>query len=257
VAVSDTGFWFTARPVEDGGRIVGLADPRLAPILDGDGKPVAGKLNSDAEGLRTQSRDGRLEALVSFERKHSLRRFVARPDLAHANGRPVRLPKSVTNLTRNAGLEALAVAPAGSAFAGAMLMIAERSLDRDGNHRGRILGGPRAGTFALMRSDDFDVTDAAFLAGGHLLVLERRFSLLGGPAIRVRRVDGRILVEADIRHQIDNMEGMALRPGAAGETRMLLISDDNKSPIQRTILLEFALPADAVPTPRMRADAGP
>lgn len=267
VAVSDTGLWFTARPVEDGGRIVGLADPRLAPILDGDGKPLAGKLNSDAEGLRIQARGGGFEALVSFERKHGLRRFVARPDLAHASGRPVRLPKSVTNLTRNAGLEALAVAPAGSAFAGATLMIAERSLGRDGNHRGWILGGPRAGTFALVRSDDFDVTDAAFLADGDLLVLERRYSLLAGPAVRIRRVaaadllpdttvDGRILVEADIRYQIDNMEGMALRPGATGETRILLISDDNKSPIQRTILLEFALPADAVPMPRMRADAG-
>lgn len=268
VAVSDTGLWFTARPVEDGGRIVGLADPRLAPILDGNGKPVAGKLNSDAEGLRIQTHDGHLEALVSFERKHALRRFVARPDLAHASGRPVRLPKTVAGLTRNAGLEAVAIAPAGGIFAGATLLVAERSLDANGNHRGWILGGPRAGTFALVRSDDFDVTDAAFLASGDLLVLERRYSLLAGPAVRIRRfaaadllpdatVDGRLLVEADMRHQIDNMEGMALRPGAAGETRILLISDDNKSPVQRTILLEFTLPADVAPTPRMRADAGP
>jgi len=146
-------------------------------------------------------------------------------------------------------------------------MIAERSLDQAGNHRGWILGGPRAGTFALVRSDDFDVTDAAFLAGGDLLVLERRYALFAGPAIRIRRiaaadllpdttVDGRIMVQADMGYQIDNMEGMALRPGAAGETRILLISDDNKSLLQRTILLEFALPADAVPRPRMRADAG-
>jgi len=268
LAVSDTGLWFTARPIEDGGRIVGLADPRLAPILDGNGKPVAGKLNGDAEGLRIQARDGgRIEALVSFERKHGLRRFVAQPDFAHASGRSVRLPKSMTNLTRNAGIEALAVAPAGSAFAGATLMIAERSLDQAGNHRGWITGGPRAGSFALVRSDDFDVTDAAFLADGDLLVLERRYSLLAGPAVRIRRiatadllphatVDGRILIQADMGYQIDNMEGMALRPGAGGETRILLISDDNKSLLQRTILLEFALPADAVPRPRMRADAG-
>jgi len=112
VAISDTGLWFTARPIEDAGRIVGLADPRLAPILDGNGKPVTGKLNGDAEGLRIQARNGGpLEALVSFERKHGLRRFVAQPDFAHAGGRPVRLPKSVTHLTPNAGLEALAVAP--------------------------------------------------------------------------------------------------------------------------------------------------
>lgn len=267
VAVSDFGVWFTARPVEDGGKIVGLADPCLAPMLDGNGKPIASKLTGDAEGLRILARDDRLEALVSFEQRNDLRRFVAKPDLAHASARPVRLPTSVTGLKRNAGLEALAVAPADSAFAGATLLIAERSLDDDGNHRGWILDGPRAGTFALARSDDFDVTDAAFLADGDLLVLERRFSLLAGLAVRIRRVaaadlqpdaivDGRILVEADMGYQIDNMEGMALRPGAAGEARILLISDDNKSLLQRTILLEFALPADAPPTPRMRADAG-
>lgn len=267
VAVADTGLWFVARPVENGGRLVGLADTRLARMLDDHGHPIAGKRAGDAEGLRILASEDRLEALVSFEGDNGLRRFVAAPDLAHARSRAVRLPRAAATIRDNAGLEAVAVAPADGPFAGATAVIAERSLDRNGNHRGWILGGPRAGAFSLVRAGNFDVTDAAFLPGGDLLVLERSLSLLTGLGMRIRRiaaadlspgatVDGRVLVEADMRHQIDNMEGMALRPDDHGETRITLISDDNKSPAQRTVLLEFALPADAVPTPRMRSDAG-
>ena len=134
-----------------------------------------------------------------------------------------------------------------------------------GNHRGWIVGGRRAGAFSVKRSDDFDVTDAAFLHNGDLLILERRFNFIVGVGMRIRRiaaadllpgraVDGRVIAEADMRHQIDNMEGMALSAGANGETIITLISDDNHSIIQRTILLQFALPPDAPPRPRRRPD---
>ena len=39
----------------------------------------------------------------------------------------------------------------------------------------------------------------------------------------------------------DNFEGIATRPGPAGETLVYLISDDNFSSLQRTYLLQFAL----------------
>jgi hypothetical protein len=40
---------------------------------------------------------------------------------------------------------------------------------------------------------------------------------------------------------IDNMEGIAVRRGPKGETLLYLISDDNFSPLQRTLLLMFEL----------------
>ena len=265
IAVADTGFWLTARPVERGGRLVGLVDARIAPILNRNGKPLKGKRNGDAEGLRIVADGDRLKALVTFEQRNDLRRFVAAPDLATAAAATVRLPKSVRGMKANSGLEALAIAPEDGLLSGAIVLIAERALDDAGNHRGWIVGGRRAGAFSLTRSDDFDVTDAAFLPGGDLLILERRFSFISGAGMRIRRVaaadllpgatvNGRILIDADMRYQIDNMEGMALRAGTDGETLITLISDDNKNFVQRTILLQFALPADAVPTPRMRAN---
>lgn len=267
VAVADIGFWFCVHPIEANGRPVGLSDARLAPILDERGRPTVSKRAGDAEGLRILVKHGRLEALVSFEQQARIRRFVAAPDLAKARAQAVPLPKSVSGLEANAGLEALAVAPTDSPLSGATVVIAERSLDQNGNHRGWILDGPRRGAFSLIRSDAFDVTDAAFLPSGDLLVLERSASFLTGFAMRIRRlsvadllpgetIDGRILIEADMRYQIDNMEGMALRPDTQGSTRIALISDDNMNPLQRTLLLEFTLPPDPLPIPRPRAGTG-
>lgn len=265
VAVADTGFWFTARPVERDGRLIDLINPLLAPILDTAGKPLTGKNAGDAEGLRILAGGDRLEAYVSFERRNDVRRYVASPDLAHARANPVRLPKSVRDLNPNGGLEAIAIAPQGAPFSGAIVLIAEHSLDNEGNHRGWIVGGRRAGAFSVKRSDEFDVTDAAFLKNGDLIILERRFNFTVGVGMRIRRIaasdllpgrtiDGRVIAEADMRHQIDNMEGMALSAGTDGETIITLISDDNNSIIQRTILLQFALPADLPPLPRRRPD---
>ena len=86
----------------------------------------------------------------------------------------------------------------------------------------------------------------------HLLLLERRFSWTSGLSIRLRRialagikpgalVDGAILFEADLGYEIDNMEGLSVHRSAAGETVLTLISDDNFSIIQRTLLLQFTL----------------
>jgi hypothetical protein len=85
-----------------------------------------------------------------------------------------------------------------------------------------------------------------------LLVLERSYSRLAGVGMRIRRialtdvkpgatVDGPALVEADMNTQIDNMEGLSVHRAADGQLVLTLISDDNFSLIQRTLLLQFTL----------------
>jgi hypothetical protein len=84
------------------------------------------------------------------------------------------------------------------------------------------------------------------------LVLERRFSWARGLAIRIRAVpftaikpgalvDGPELFIADMGQQIDNMEGLSVHRDASGALVLTLISDDNFSPLQRTLLLQFTL----------------
>ncbi len=263
-AVSDTGFWFTAGLIETDGRPTGIARPMLAPMLDVRGRPFTSKNAADAEGLRIVTRNGRETAYVSFEQRPAVSRYVAAPDFADAHRGTVPLPKYVNHLRANQGLEAVAVAPADGPLAGAIVTIAERSLDRAGNHRGFVLGGPRAGTFSLVRVAPFDISDAAFLPDGDLLVLERRFSFADGLGIRIRRipaaairpgatVDGPVLIEADMSDQVDNMEGLAVRTDAHGQTILTLVSDDNGNRLlQRTILLQFALVPGQIPQPVLR-----
>ena len=85
-----------------------------------------------------------------------------------------------------------------------------------------------------------------------LLILERRFGLSDGLGMRIRRiktadispsatVDGEILLDAGAGYQIDNFEGIDAVIGPDGSTRLILVSDDNHSFFQRTIMLEFKL----------------
>jgi hypothetical protein len=251
-AVSDTGRWFAAQPIEKGGRLVGLSNARIAPILNHGGVPLAGKKWGDAEALRIVGVNGRDSALVAFEQTNDLRAFTA-DDFVLSGSRPVELPAAITSLSGNRGLESVAVAPASGPLAGAMVLIAENALDRKGNHRGWIVGGPRAGAFAIERVGNYDVTDAVFLPDGDLLVLERALQLPFGLGMRISRIAGssllpgataasETLMEADLRHQIDNMEGLAVRTNKNGETIVAIVSDNNNnSVLQRTLLLYFAL----------------
>ncbi len=70
--------------------------------------------------------------------------------------------------------------------------------------------------------------------------------------MRIRRVPGREvkpgarlvgeeLIKADMRMQIDNMEALAVHAAADGRPVLTLMSDDNFSFLQRTILLRFRL----------------
>ena len=54
-------------------------------------------------------------------------------------------------------------------------------------------------------------------------------------------VDGPALFDADLGHEIDNMEGIDAHVGPDGETVLTLVSDDNFSMLQRTLLLQFTL----------------
>jgi len=51
-----------------------------------------------------------------------------------------------------------------------------------------LVGGPSPGQFSVRRSENFDISDAVLLSPGDLLILERKFSLLNGVGIRIRRL---------------------------------------------------------------------
>ena len=252
LGVTDNGSWLRGRIVYRAGRPAHIADAEMAPLLGADGKPLAARGWYDAESL-TQGNDGLF--YVGIERVEKIVRFDVGRDGLAARGEPITVPADFRTLTRNKSLECLAALPKGSAQAGALIAVTERSLDAAGNLRAFVIKGNRVTRFTVKRSGEFDVSDCAILPPADLLLLERRFSLASGLGMRIRRialdaikagavVDGHALIEADLGYQIDNMEGMAVHRNGGGETIITLVSDDNFSPIQRSLLLQFALVGD-------------
>jgi hypothetical protein len=249
VAITDKGFWLTGRIVYEGARPAGIADVVMAPMLGPGGQRLAARGWYDTEALAD---DGQGRLYVGIERVNRIVKFDFGRDGALARAEPVAAPPPIRALPHNRGIEALAFLPKASRFAGAMVAFSERGLDEAGNIRAFVIGRPAAGGFSVRRTDDFDISDCVLLPSADLLLLERRFSWAKGVAIRLRRiavasiapgalVDGPTLLFADMGFQIDNMEALGIHRTAQGETVLTLLSDDNFSVLQRTLLLQFTL----------------
>lgn len=249
LAVTDRGSWLRARIVYRGGKPAGIADAEMAPILGADGKPLAARGWYDTESLTE------LDGLfyVGIERVEQIVRFDIRRHGLAARGEAIPVPDDFKSFVRNKSLECLAGEPKESPLAGRLVAVAERSLDDAGNLRAFVLKGTEVTRFSVKRGDDFEVSDCTVLPPGDLLLLERSFSPARGVAMRIRRiplaavkpgavVDGPAVIQADLGYQIDNMEGIAVHRDARGDTVITLVSDDNFSPIQRSLLLQFTLP---------------
>ncbi|KRR29548.1 twin-arginine translocation pathway signal [Bradyrhizobium retamae] len=247
IAISDKGGWFTGRIVYKGREMTGLDDVEASPVLGPDGKPITSRGWYDTEALAL---DGSL-VYVGLERVNQILRFDFAKGFTRAHGELIQLPLGVRKLPYNKGIEALVLVPKGLPLAGTLIAISERGLDAQGNITAFLIGRT-LGLFSIRRSDNFDVSDAVLLPSGGLLLLERKFSWLGGVGIRIRRIalasiapgaviDGPVIFEADLGSEIDNLEGIDAHVTPEGETVLTLVSDDNFSMIQRNLLLQFAL----------------
>jgi hypothetical protein len=248
IAISDHGSWFTGRIVYSGHDMVGLANVEAAPLLGPDGKPITARNWYDSESIAL---DGSL-VYVGLERVNQVLRYDFSKGFTRAPGEVVPLPPAARKLPRNKGLETLVMVPKGFPLAGTLIAISERGLDAAGNIIGFLVGGRTPGQFSVRRSDNFDISDAVLLASGDLLILERKFSWLGGLGIRIRRIalasvmpgavlDGPSIFDADLGNEVDNMEGIDAHVTAEGDTVLTMVSDDNFSMLQRTLLLQFTL----------------
>jgi len=248
VAVSDKGRWLTANLIYRNGRLAAVGQARMAPMIGADGRPLNGKDDSDAESVTA---DGGGALLVSFERNNRLLRY----DFSGPAPSPpekIELPPALDASPYNKSIEAIGrFAPVGR-LGGILIVITERMLDQRGNIIGWLIGTGPARRFTLRRIGDFDVTDLAILPGGDVVTLERRFSLLNGPGMMMRRIardtiragallDGPVLLRAGASYSIDNMEGLSLHRSEDGELRLTLISDDNFNLLQRTLIMQFAI----------------
>ncbi|THF50062.1 hypothetical protein E6C51_09890 [Allorhizobium terrae] len=249
IGVLDTGDWISGEiKRDDQGRLSGIDSVSLAPMINAQGRNNSAKIRMDAESLAI--RDGKI--YVGFEQRHRIDQYPLKDFSLSKPERSLPLPFPKNVLRGNKSLETVIAAPEHGPLAGGLVTITEESLDQDGNLYAGIVDGPMRGAFKVVRRDDFDVTDGAFLPDGDLVLLERRFTLLGGVAMRLVRIkgdrvkpgallDGVTLLEANYSAQIDNMEGLDVVDLGNGDVRLILVSDDNHSFLQRNIMLEFRL----------------
>jgi hypothetical protein len=227
----------------------------MAPLLNPQGEPLKTKRQSDAESLTGHWEPGAetpQKVFVSFEVTHRIWSYPFGLDGFAALPTAVPIPSGLLQAKANSGLESIELL---SAPGDPLLILTEGEVETGGNIPAWILTETRSKPLFLANKEPFSATDLGTLANGDLLVLERRFSPLGGVGMRLRKIDQSLLQENTIMdgpelihlgspYTVDNMEGLSIRTGANGETLLYIVSDDNFNPLQRTLLMMFELKSE-------------
>jgi len=211
-----------------------LSKAQVFPLRTKKGKAYKGKRQSDAESIAHGS-DGSL--YVAFERDHRVVPFNA---TGVALGKKLKLPKGVSKLKKNSGFEAIETLPDGT-----LVLLGE------GKGEAPLWIKPKKGKWqkrTLALSGGFRPTGLTYVAGrDNLIMMERFYMPLVGVRIRLSWLDvktglrGGEIAELTSPLPIDNMEGITSYQNAQAEDILLLISDDNFSPLQRTLLMKARL----------------
>lgn len=214
---------------------IAFGEWRKGAVVGDAGDPEAGDHGAlDSEALAITA-DGGL--IAAFEHDNSVRRLTPtdggwRAERLHAG--PL-----IPGTPRNEGIEALAATADGS-----LLVLAEGLEEPEGVAVGAVLAAGTVEPFGYRSASSFGPVAAA-TADQDLYVLERSLSLLGGWQSRLGQsrlpatdtLEGKPLMRLDYGPLAENYEGLAVLPEADGSRLILLISDDNQTVLQRTLLL--------------------
>jgi len=241
VAISDNGWTLDARVAFDG-HLRGLSHAKLDKLAGADGRPLDG-LAADAEAL-VRLPDGGFA--VGFERQHRILVYPPSEPPFARRPRALALPADVARAPRNGGIEAM------TRLADGRLLFLLEDVVADGVHAGYAGGADGWTKVGYRAAPGFVPVGACTLAGGDTVILERAFSLFGGFGTRLARVaagawrDGAAVSGVELARlrppmASDNYEGIATTRAPDGSEILWLVSDDNYSMLQRTLLAVFAI----------------
>jgi hypothetical protein len=248
IAVTDVGSWMTGVIRRNSGKPVALDDVAISAIRLADGSRAKDRGLWDVESLAL----GAERAAVGIERRHTIATFAVKDGKVDNAGRMIPVPNFVKAWPSNRGIEAMAYMPKSSAYPDRLIGFSERSSDQSDLSDGFVMkdDGSEPFRFQIRRRDGFDITDIDFMPNGDLILLERYFSPSRGVGMRLRRIkttnilpnaiiEPEILLTANNSYAIDNMEGLSIHRGDAGEILFTIVSDNNFFVIQRNLLLQF------------------
>jgi len=246
LAISDNGDWFEAQLLlNDDGALIGVSDVRTAFMRDEDGRMFPNKRAGDSEDL-AQLPDGRFA--VSFEQTQTIRIYDFNRDGPFGAARMGPRLEGVARLPSNVGLEALAATSDGALLVGAEgggvptpLWVAP--LDAQAPVPVRI-------RYPL--ADGFSLTSLDRMPTGGFVALERFYAPVIGAQARIAVFPEASLSAGDetlpdVRElavlspplAVDNFEGVTAQLLPNGDVRIYILSDDNFSDRQRTLLYAF------------------
>jgi hypothetical protein len=231
LAVGDQGDLLEAHLVLDyAARLTGLKDARLTSVIGDDGQPVTshGEREWDSEGIAEFPNGDRLISLEQHDR------ILFYP---HTGGPPRLAPMPDVNFVFNKGMEALAVYPR----AGPDAYIV--GIEATGETFVCRLSAACTKDRTVELKDGYELAALEVLSGGRMAYLLRAYDPLRGVRIILRIVGANGAVEDQLElarpFTVDNFEGVAAAPSPSGGLRFYLISDDNFSKSQRTLLVAF------------------
>lgn len=240
IGLSDTGmlYRFAVPSAADGREPI-----RMLPLIDGPGNR-ARKSNRDTESLIV---DGPA-MWIGFEHHNAVWRYRSADLRAVSSAQPAPMHE----WRGNAGPEAM------TRLADGRFLVFGEGLSDNRPFSDLVLfdgdpADPRtpAALLRYRRVPGYRVSDATTLPDGRLLILNRRFEWLEGFSLAITIADprglraGATLERREIARlqpplTVDNMEGVSATV-ENGRTIVWLVSDDNFFPLQRTLLLKFAL----------------
>lgn len=242
-AVSDDGHWLTIEPDEIDGRLIDLLSVTRGRLLDERGKRLRGKDNVDAEAIEKVATGG---WMVAFEREHRILYYANLEGPGVATDAP-EITKTL-NLTKgaaaNAGIETLAFNP------NVMIACGEWAITGTPNCVHASMGG--SAQFELRAPPQIAEhggapTDAACQDDDICYVLFRSYREGDGNRAAIVKLakDGppETLAVFTPPLTLDNFEGLAVRE-QFGKTYLYIVSDNNFSGEQRTLLMKFEIKVD-------------
>ena len=219
--------------------------PFIAPLPNLHGPEINYK-DRDSEGIAYDPDSGQF--WVSFEGHHAIRRYSG--SFARLTG--IMRPAAMQNWPKNKGAESIIRLKNGQ-----FIIIAE-SVD-DGTHPALLFSGDPVdrGTnitqFRFRPPAGYRVTDGVQLPDGRIALVNRSIGFLQGFSAKISLLNpndisisavaaGTVIASLASPLLVDNMEGIAVTTEGS-RIYLWLVSDNNFSILQRTILMKFRLPS--------------
>ena len=243
--VTDKGHLHHLRAVFDNGKLVAVELVATYKLRNKDGKRLKGK-HRDSEGAFVINADngirGDSEVVISFEKVPRIIRFTPQGKLIEPYILPPILADTKNYRTTNQMLEAVTLHPDKG-----ILTIAQRPMKGRKNQLLHALNG-ESWEYHMEKHKGNGVTAMEALADGRILFMERAWHSLLSPLI-VTLKEGHFTEEGKLKLRIiatlnssqgwvlDNFEGLTHHRGE----RFFMVSDDNNSLLQRSLLFYFEL----------------